>query len=219
MQFFQGTDAQKWLKKTNAGEMFLITISRDGFAKKILLDDLVELTEDGRKVIKNMRLTKMRNNDFLAHADYYLGDSPLIIYTRKGEYNYAYADSIPTYSREAVGNQLVIMNDDDFCVGCAAVNAEAKYVVMITEKGCAKKCELEFLGKPSATKATSYLATLDVNDGVVYVDTPLKEIEVCTRLDMETLTLDDIKTLGRKAKPVRRVQLASGDNIIRVVTK
>lgn len=218
MQFFQGRDTQKWLKKSKAGEMYLVTISRDGFAKKIPLQELIDMTDDGRKMIKNMRLTKMRNNDFLAHADYYLGDSPLVIYTRRGEYNYIYAENIPNYGREAVGNQLVKLNDDDYCVGCTAVNAEAKYLVIVTVKGYAKKCELEYIGSPSSSKATTYLATLDANDSVVYVDTPIKAIDICTRLGMETYSLEEIKTLGRKAKPVRRITLQAGDNIIRVVS-
>lgn len=219
MQFFQGKDTVKWLKKAGAGEMFMVTVSRDGFAKKLPLSDLIDLSDDGRKPIRNMRLTKLKSNDFLAHAEYYLGDSPIIIYTRRGDYNYIYADNIPNYNRDAIGNQIVKMDGDDFCVGCCAVNKDAKYAVVITEKGYAKKCELEYMGKPSSSKVTSYLATLDTNDGVIYVDTPLSEIDVCTRLGMTTITLDEIKTLGRKAKPVRKITLPAGDNIIRVVTR
>jgi len=219
MQYFQGKSALKALKKAGAGDLFMVTVSRDGFAKKINLTELIDLTDDGRKAIRNMRLTKLRSNDFLSHADYYLADSPLIIYTRKGDFNYIYTNNIPNFSRDAVGNQLVKMNGDDFCVGCCAVNTNAEFIVVITEKGYAKKCELEYIGKPSASKATSYLATLDTNDGVVYVDTPMKEIDVCTKLGMETIRLEEIKTLGRKAKPVRKVSLAAGDNIIRVVTR
>jgi DNA gyrase/topoisomerase IV subunit A len=117
-----------------------------------------------------------------------------------------------------VGNQMVKLEGEDYCVGCCAINPEAHFIVMVTEKGCVKKSEIEFLGKPSATKATSYLATLDANDSLIYADTPLKSVDVCTRLGHTELTLDEIKTLSRKAKPVRKVQLASGDNIIRVVT-
>lgn len=218
MQYFQGKSADQWLKKAKAGNLYLVCLSRDGYAKKIELKDLISMTDDGRKAIRNMRLTKLRNHDFLQHVNYYLGDSALILYTHKGEYNYLYAENIPSTGRDAVGNLLVKLNQDDYCIGCAAVNPKAKYVVVVTSKGYAKKCELEYMGKPGPNKDTSYLATLDANDGVVYVDTPLEKIQVCTKLGMTEVPLDDIKTLGRKAKAVRKVSLQAGDNIIRVNT-
>lgn len=219
MQYFQGKSAAAWLKKNKAGNLYLVTLSRDGYAKKIELKDLISMTDDGRKTIKNMRLTKLRNHDFLAHADYYLGDSPIILYTRKGEYNYLPVETIPSTGREAIGNLIVKLEGDDFCVGCCAINPHAKFLVLVTEKGYAKKCELEYIGKPSASKETSYLATLDNNDGVVYVDTPIKRITVCTKLGKTEVDLEDIKTLGRKAKPVKKIPMQSGDNIIRVITE
>jgi DNA gyrase/topoisomerase IV subunit A len=218
MQYFQGTDAQRWLKKAKASEMFMVCLSRDGFAKKIPLKDIIDMTDDGRKVVKNMKLTKLRPHDFLTHADYYLADTAILFYTKQANYNFVHVDNVPIFGKEAVGNQMVKLEGEDYCVGCCAINPEAHFIVMVTEKGCVKKSEIEFLGKPSATKATSYLATLDANDSLIYADTPLKSIDVCTRLGHIELTLDEIKTLSRKAKPVRKVQLASGDNIIRVVT-
>lgn len=219
MQYFMGSETIKWLKESKAGEMYLVTISRDGYAKKISLADMIEMSDDGCKTIRNMRLTKLRNNDFLALADYYLSDSPLLIYTRNGDYNYIFTESIPTSSRDAIGNLLVHLKDGDYCVGCSAVDTKAPYLVVVTEKGCIKKCEMEFIGRPSPSKATSYLATLDKNDGVVYADTPKKSIDVCTKLNHVVVDLEEIRTLSRKAKPVKKVPLQTGDNIIRVVTQ
>lgn len=219
MQYFQGKSANSWLKKAKAGALYLVTLSRDGYAKKIDLKELVKMSDDGRKPIRNMRLTKLKNNDFLAHADYYLDDSAVILYTRQGDYNYLMVNSIPNSSRDAIGNLMVKLSGDDHCVGCSTVNPKSKFVVVVTQKGYAKKCELEYIGKPDSSKDTSYLATLDANDGVVYVDTPMNKITVCTKLGTQEVSLDEIKTLGRKAKPVRKVSLQNGDNIIRVVTE
>lgn len=219
MQYFQGKSSAQWLKKNKAGAMYMVTLSRDGYSKKIELKELIDMTDDGRKSVKNIRLTRLKSNDFLAHANYYLEDSPIILYTRKGEYNYLTVSDLPTTGRDAIGNMIVKLASDDYCVGCCTVNKKAKYLVVVTEKGYMKKCELEFIGLPSASKLTSYLATLDANDGVVYVDTPIKDIVVCTKLNKQEVSLDEIKTLGRKAKPVRKISLQGGDNIIRVITE
>ena len=88
---------------------------------------------------------------------------------------------------------------------------------MITEKGCAKKCEIAYLGAPTKRRSSSYLTALDVNDNVVYVDTPTEGVFVCTRLNYIELKLDDIKTMSRKAKPAKKIPL-QGDSIINVIT-
>ena len=219
MQYFQGKTSAKWLKKNKVGDLFLVTLSRDGYGKKIELKELIQMSDDGRKTIKNMRLTKLKANDFLTHADYYLGDSHLMLYTRQGDYNYITADMIPSSSRDAIGNLLVKLKSDDYCVGCSAVDRNAEFVVIVTEKGYMKKCELQYMGNPSIGKDTSYLATLDANDGVVFVGTAKSKVTVCTKLGVTDVDLEEVKTMGRKAKPVRKVPMQSGDNIIRVVTE
>lgn len=218
LQYFQGKTAEKWLKKQNAGALYLVTLSRDGFAKRIAIKDLISMCDDGRKSVKNMRLTRLRNGDFLTHADYYLDDTNLLLYTRKGEYITIHTSNIPNTSRDAVGNMMLHLASDDNCVGCCAINPKAEFVVIVTEKGYCKKCEIQYLAAPSSKKDTSYLATLDVNDGVIYADTPMKSIQVCTKLNMMDINLEDIKTLSRKAKPVKKVPIQNGDGIIRVIT-
>ena len=218
MEYFQGDAAVKWMKKAGAGTLYLVSVSRDGMVKKMPVTELMAMTNNGAKTVRNMRLSKLKTNDFLTHVGYYIDSTPIIFYTRKGEYNYIRTAQIPEYGTAAVGNRLIHIQGEDSVAGCCAVDPDAKYIVVVTEKGAMKKCEIEYLGSPSGSKATSYLATLDATDNVVYVDTPKKSIDVCTRLKMESYGLDEIKTLGRKAKPVKKVGLTGGDNIIRVVT-
>ena len=218
MQYFQTSEVAKWLDNNKIGELFLITISKDGFAKKTPISELIDMTDDGLKNCRNLRLTKLKQGDVLTHANYYIADTALLIYTAKGSYNYIYAENIPAYGRDAVGNRLVQLDGDDYVSGCCAINQDCRYVVLLTAKGYAKKVELQFMGDPSPSKATSYLATLEPNDTLIYADTPCKSIDICTRLKMEEVSLDSIKTLGRKAKCAKIIKMEAGDNIIRVAT-
>ena len=74
----------------------------------------------------NMRLTKLRPHDFLADANYYVDNANLILYTRKGEFNYVGVNDMPNFGRDAVGNMMVRIKDgEDSCVGMCAVNPDA----------------------------------------------------------------------------------------------
>lgn len=219
MQYFQTSKELKWLKKNNYGDLYIVTLSKDGYGKKFPAKELAELTDDGRKTVRNMRLTKLRSHDFLADANYYVDNANLILYTRKGEFNYVGVNDMPNFGRDAVGNMMVRIKDgEDSCVGMCAANPDAEYVVIVTNKGLMKKCELAYIGVPSASKDTTYLATLDPNDSIFAVDTPKKGFEVCTKLTHYDVTLDMIKTLGRKAKPAKCISIQPGDNIIRIIT-
>ena len=219
MQYFQKKENEEFLKKWKAGKLYLVMVTKDGFAKKIPLKELIDVSEDGRKTVRNLRMIKLRKNDFVAYADYFLEDTPVLIYTRRGFFNYLYADMIPSFSREAQGNLVVNLQDDDYCVGCTAINQKATFIVVVTEKGYAKKCELAYLGDPGSNKDTSYLATVDPADGVIYADSPMKSIVITTRLGQAEYPLEVIKTLGRKAKCAKLNPVSAGDNIVHIVTK
>lgn len=222
MQYFQGKQAAQSLKKIKAGDLSLVMLTKDGMAKKIALKELIQCTDDGRKSIRNMRLIKLKKNDFLAYADYFLDDTPILLYTKKGSFNYILAEKIPVFAREAYGNQVITLTGDDSCVGCTAINPKAEFITMVTARGLAKKCEIAYLGDPAADKSTSYLCTVDDRDELIYVDSPKESITICTKITQTEYPLDNIKTLGRKAKCAKIagwVNLQAGDNIIRIITK
>src|SRR5699024_390872 len=147
-----------------------------------------------------MRLIKLKKNDFLAYADYFLDDTPLLLYTKKGYFNYILAEKIPVFAREAYGNQVITLTGDDSRVGCTAIHPKAEFSGMVTARGLAKKCEIAYLGDPESKKSTSYLCTVDDRDELIYVDSPKQSITICTKLTQTEYPLDSIKTLGRKAK-------------------
>lgn len=217
-ELFQHQESIEWLRKEKMGELYLISISENGFIKKMPVSELIDMTNDGIKLARNVKFHRLKDGDALTHASYYLGDRQIVIYTKRGEYAYTTTRMIPEFGVNAQGNQMIRLSPGDTCAGCCAVNERAEFIVVVTSKGLAKKCEMAYLGDPSPAKHTSYLAAIDTNDEVVYVDTPEKSIDVCTRLGSQSIQLEEIKTLGRKAKPVKKIGLGSGDNIITVFT-
>ena len=216
--YFPSRSDNDYVRKSEKTDLCVVTISKDGYIKKTLYDEFAEQSDGGLKQVKNARIAKVRKNDFISYVGFHLNDTNLLVYTDKGYYAYIRCDDIPVCGRDAVGNIGMDLIDGDACKGCCVVNTSAEYVVMVTAKGCVKKVELPYIGEPNKRRHSSYLATLDVNDKLVYVDTPVESISVCTRMQIVELKLDDIRTLSRKAKPVKKIGIASGDNIIRVVT-
>lgn len=219
MRFFQNSESLKTVKKTLKSDIYIVTVSKNGVAKRTPLESIIEQTEDGMKTTKNARLTKLKPKDSLAHADYYLSGTNVLIYTKRGEYNFVTAEMFPEFGRDAYGNQLVKLAGTDECIGACAVSDKTPYVVLVTQKGKAKKVEVQYLGEPSASKATSYIMDIDPGDNLIYADTPEVEIDVMTKLGHQVIPLEDIKTLSRKAKGVKKVSLQPSDAIIQVVTR
>lgn len=218
MRFFQDEESTKWIRENEKMDMFIVTVSKNGIAKRTSLDSILEQTENGRKTTRNAKICKLKDGDQLAHADYYLSNTGVLIYTARGEYNYVTADLFPEFGRDAAGNQLVKLNDDDECVGACAISSQSKYVVLVTQKGKAKKIEVEYLGIPSPAKSTSYLMDIEQGDTLIYADTPERFIDVCTKFTHFEIPIDDIRTLSRKAKGVKKVPIQPGDNIIQIIT-
>lgn len=219
MKFFQNSESLKWLKEKFGVTLNLITFSKCGVGKKTPAESLIEQTEDGCKTVRNSKLTRLKPDDALAHADYYMDDAQLLVYTKKGEFNYILASHVPEFGRDAAGNQLVKLGEDDEVVSCCVVGPNTQYVTIVTAKGKVKKCEVEYLGKPSAAKGTSYLITLDEGDEVIFADTPEKHIDVCLKSGHQVIELNQIRTLSRKAKGVKMISLQNGESIVQVLSE
>lgn len=218
MKFFQTQESIEWLQKNFGIGLSLVTVSKDGIAKRTPVSSLIEQCDDGNKTVRNMRLTKLKSGDSLTHADYYMDKTKLLVYTKNGQFNYTLASAIPEFGREAAGNSIIKLDDKDSCVGACTVGDESKFIVVVTAKGYGKRCEVEYLGIPDGKKDTSYLITLAEGDSVIYADCPQKDIDICTKLGHQVIELDQIRVLGRKAKGAKLISLQGGDNIIDIMT-
>lgn len=198
-------------------DVTLVTLTKDGYMKKTLLSEYTKL-----KNIRNIRAMKLKPEDSLVYADLILDSANVLVYTKKGKYAFIKASDIALQSKDSMGLLSVKLDDDDECVGLNVIGDDDEYLLVITEKGNMKKCELAFMGSAGKRKVSmSYISALDANDNVIYVNgiKEKSEIFVCTRNEYFTFKPDDIPTLTRRAKCQKKVPIPVGSNIISIEIK
>ncbi len=203
------------LKDITNQSAYIITLSKEGYGKKTPIS---EYASD--RAIKNTRGCKLRNKDELVKADIVLEKSTLIIYTKKGRFIMMPCSELPECGKNAIGNSLIKLDDEDECVGFSIMgNSTVDYLIVVTEKGCMKKCDLKFTETRSKRRqGESYLSALDGNDNILFCDVASEEAEVvvCTRIGYKVYDIDDIPLLSRRAKSKKLIPLVGNDNIISI---
>jgi DNA gyrase/topoisomerase IV subunit A len=192
-------------------KMNLLCITRGGFIKKTPVTEFTTVDS-----VKNAKCIKLKENDNLVFAHVIFDSSNLLIYTKLGKFVYIKCGDVPELGRDSQGNLAIVLDEGDECIGCCVVAANAKYLVILTEKGYMKKCEIEYLGATRKRKDSSYLTQLDKNDYVFACEaiTDKSSVAVCKRTDYVQLNPEDIPTLSRRSVPSKIIPLPVGDNII-----
>lgn len=207
---------KKTLKQVGAGKPNLLTLTADGYMKETPIEEYTEL-----KNSKKVRAMKVREGDRLIYANIILDSSSILIYTKRGKYIYINNKDIPIAGRDTQGLQCIKLEDGDECVGCCVIGDKDEYILVVTEKGLVKKCEISVLGEAGRRKTgASYMTTLDSTDSVNFVCAfeGISPVTVCTRLDTITLDPAMIPTLTRRAKGQKLIPIPQGCNIIAVKT-
>lgn len=208
-------DTSDYIKDNLKRNVYIVTLSKNGYLKKTLIDEF-----NNSRNVKNAKAMKLRDDDSLVSGRILLddGNMDILIYTEKGNFSYISSDDIAEQSKDSMGLLSIKLEPDDACVGMCIIGKKDRYLLVVTEKGCMKKCELDYLGGPGKRKATSYLATLDVNDKVIYVDGIQEDakVTICTRTDYQDFTVEDIPLKPRKSKCVKMASVPLGNNIISV---
>lgn len=214
---FFNQDTLSYVENELEGVVSLITLSKNGYLKKTPIADFTKTRNQ-----MNIRAMNIRKDDELIEARFgieHVNDGmDMLIYTEKGNFAYIRSDQIATQSKDASGLLSITLDPDDACRGMCVIGNHDNYLVVLTEKGCMKKCELDYLGEPGKRKMSSYLATLDVGDSVHSVNAieGSEEITVCTRTSYEIIKPDQIPTRTRKAKCKKIISVPLGNNIISV---
>ena len=214
---FLSPDIQSFIKDTLDADIFVVTLTADGYIKKTPITEFTKTRSQ-----KNVLAMNIRQGDSLVTGKIILQTRKdtrgIMIYTKKGYFSYISIDNIPLQSKTASGLATIKLDADDACKGIAIIGDMDEYILAVTEKGCMKRCELDYLGQPGKRKASSYLAALDSTDAIAYVDTIESdtEITVCTRTSYQTFNSEDIPIKGRKAKCAKMISIPLGNSIISV---
>lgn len=206
---------EEYVKENLNTNIYLVSLSKGGMMKKTPLSEFMDSSSS-----KNIRAMKLRDNDEMIFADIIMDSSNLLIYTKKGQYAFIPTSEIPEMGKSTIGLSCIHLDDDDECVGLCVIGNNDKYVLVVTEKGCMKKCELSTMN-PGKRGSTSYLANVDPNDSINYVNgIPEKgDIIVCTRQNYFTYPISEISELTRRAKCPKKIPVPLGSNIISIGIK
>lgn len=218
-QFFDD-DLNRSVKRNLHMNTSIVTLTKNGYMKKTPIEEFTKSRNQ-----KNVKAMRIRDDDelvagFIVHDNDKKGIN-LLIYTEQGNFAYISSENIALQSKDSSGLLSINLQPDDYCKGLCVIGDKDEYLLVLTEKGNMKKCELGYLGSPGKRKASSYLATLDAGDKVRYVDgiTANSEVTVCTRTSYQVFSSDEIPTKLRKAKCVKMVPVPLGNNIISVSIK
>lgn len=209
-----GPILQSIMKENLGKKVYLVTLTKNGFIKKTDINEYIEL-----KNTKNVRAMKVRDDDQLIYAGLLVDGVKMMIYTKNGYYTMLNLDQCSEQSKDSMGVIGIRLKDMDQCAGLNVVGEKDKFIVIVTAKGMVKKCETEFFGDSGRRgSASSYLATLDKGDSVIYVNGMRKKslLRVCTRTDYFTYDIDQIDILPRRGKCKKLIPVPLGSNIITV---
>lgn len=214
---YMSEDLKSYIEKELEGTVSVVTLSKNGYLKRTPIEEFTKSRNQ-----KGVRAMRLREGDELVVGKLVIDrkNDPLslLLYTEKGKFAYIESDQIAEQSKDASGLLSIKLDPDDACKGICVIGNHDEYILVVTEKGMMKKCELGYLGSPGRRKVSSYLTTLEPTDKVYHVDgiNDKTVVTVCTRTSYHTFKPDEIPTKTRKAKCVKMVPVPVGNNIISV---
>ena len=216
LQYFP-EDTKKYIEDNLHATVNIVTLTKNGYLKKTPIEEFTKSRNQ-----KNVRAMKIRQDDELVVGKIILDKegkgTNLLIYTEKGNFAYISSDQIAQQSKDASGLLSISLEPDDACKGICVIGDNDEDLLVITEKGSLKRCELGYLGKPGKRKVSSYLATLEPTDKIRYVDAIEHDVivTICTRTSYEQIKSEDIPVKARKSKCVKLIPVPLGNTIISV---
>jgi len=200
-------------------EDVIITMTRDGYVKRLPLDTYRTQGRGGKGVLG--LTTKEEDNVehlFIANTHSYL-----MVFTDKGKVYRLRTHEVPAASRTARGTNVInLISIDSGEQVTAVLNVkefpEDKYLFMATEQGVVKKTALsEFANVFSAGKIA--ITMKDDSDSLhwVKVTDGHRHIVLATHLGMSIRFSEaDVRAMGRTAAGVRGIDLRDGDRVVGV---
>ncbi len=203
-----------------ADEQVVVTISHEGYIKRMPLDTYRKQGRGGRGVVG----ADSKEGDFIEHL--FIGSTHdyLMFFTNLGRCYWQKVYDVPQMSRQSKGRSianLVEMQADEKLAAVLVVrdfSDEAKHLVMTTAKGIIKKTLLKAYGNP--TKRGIIAIGLDKGDSVIGVGVTngKDQIVLATRSGMAVRFEEtEVRDMGRQAGGVKGVELEKGDEVVEMV--
>jgi len=200
-----------------AQEDMCITITRDGYVKRLPLDTYRVQHRGGRGILA---LTK-KEEDIVANVFVCSTHHLLLAFTNKGLVYRARAYQVPLASRTARGTPIVNIlpiESDEKITATIPVESydQGGYLVMVTKQGMIKKTALSAYDTPLRSKG---LIAINLNKGDelkwVMATDGTKDIVLTTRQG-KTVRFDEAaaRSMGRSTAGVKAMKLRKGDELV-----
>ena len=198
----------------------VITLSNDGYAKRIPLDTYRSQNRGGKGIIGG----KTKEEDFIEHLFVTSTHATILMFTNRGRVFALKAFEIPEGTRmskgKAIVNLLQITGEEKVTSAVAFRDFDPKnsgetYLTMCTRMGTIKRVELaEF----AHIRRTGIIAIgLEEGDVLVSVqETHGKSDIIIATKNGKSIRFheDQVRAMGRTARGVRGIKLSAGDNVI-----
>ncbi len=205
-------------------EDVVITISNDGYAKRIPLSTYKSQNRGGKGIIGG----KTKETDFMEHLFITSSHSTILMFTNRGRVFALRAFEIPEGNRMSKGKAIVNLLQltgeekvtsalaiEDFDPKKHNADTEKAYLTMCTRMGSIKRVEL---GEFANIRKTGIIAIgLDEGDVLISVQMTFgkSDIIIATKHG-KSIRFDEneVRSMGRPAKGVRGIALAKGDEVV-----
>jgi DNA gyrase subunit A len=201
-------------------EDVVITLSNDGYAKRIPLDTYKSQNRGGKGIIGG----KPKEEDFIEHLFVTSSHATILMFTNRGRVFALKAFEIPEGNRQSKGKAIVNLlqiSGEEKVTSAVAINdfdpenSGEAYLTMCTRFGTIKRCELSEFAN---IRRTGIIA-IGLEEGDVLVSTQLtngKSDIVVVSKQGKSIRFDEtqVRAMGRTAKGVRGIRLAEGDSVV-----
>jgi len=201
-------------------EEVVITLSNDGYAKRIPLDTYKSQNRGGKGIIGG----KTKEEDFIEHLFVTSSHATILMFTNRGRVFALKAFEIPEGNRQSKGkaivNLLQISGEEKVTSALSIKDFDPKnsgetFLTMCTRLGTIKRSELADF----ANIRRSGIIAIGLEEGDVLMSVQLtkgnSDIIVATKQG-KSIRFDEtqVRAMGRTAKGVIGIRLASGDSVV-----
>ncbi len=201
-------------------EEVVLTLSNDGYAKRIPLDTYRTQNRGGKGVIGG----KTKEEDFIEHLFVTSTHATLLMFTSRGRVFSLKAYEVPEGNRmskgKAIVNLIEISNEEKVTSAVAIEDFDPKkskdtYLTMCTRFGSIKRVELADFAN---IRRTGIIA-MGLEEGDVLVSVQMthgKSDLIIASKQGKSIRFDEtqIRAMGRQAKGVRGIRLGEGDIVV-----
>jgi DNA gyrase subunit A len=198
-----------------ADEQVIVTLSHEGFVKRLPIDTYRVQGRGGKGVQGGLR-----EDDFIEHFFVASTKSYLLCFTDRGQVYWLKVYNIPQASRTSPGRSIVnvlSLRPDEKIASVIPVRQfeEGAYLLMATRKGLVKKTPLMDYSRPRQGGIIGI--NLDAGDSLIDVSLthPGDEVVLSTRNGMAIrFSESDARPMGRATRGVKGINLVGDDELV-----